>query len=94
MKLIYDPKHNIAYMRLHEKKARVETIRVSDELNVDIAPDGTVYGIELLDANAQLEAEDDGNLVIINEAIGLRQELPLAVHESSREYKARKKPRS
>ena len=33
MKLTYDPKHNIAYMRLHEKKAQVETIRVSDELN-------------------------------------------------------------
>lgn len=42
MRLTYDPKHNIAYMRLREKKAQVETIRVSDELNVDIAPDGTV----------------------------------------------------
>ena len=46
MKLTYDPKHNIAYMRLHEKKGQVDTVRVSDELNVDIAPDGTVYGIE------------------------------------------------
>jgi uncharacterized protein YuzE len=91
MKLTYDPKHNIAYMRLHEKKAQVETIRVSDELNVDIAPDGTVYGIELLDANAQLEAEDDGNLVIINEAIGRRQELPLPVHEGPTGYTTKKK---
>ena len=73
MKLTYDRKHNIAYMRLHEKRAQVETIRVSDELNVDIAPDGKVYGIELLNANAQLEAEDDGNLVVINEAMGRRQ---------------------
>ena len=73
MKLTYDPKHNIAHMRLHEKRAQVETIRVSDELNVDIAPDGKVYGIELLNANAQLEAEDDGNLVVINEAMGRRQ---------------------
>ena len=91
MKLTYDPKHNIAYFRLHEKKAQVETIRVSDELNVDIAPDGTVYGIELLDANAQLEAEDNGNLVVINEAIGRRQELPLAVHEGPAEYTPKKK---
>jgi uncharacterized protein YuzE len=94
MKLTYDPKHNIAYMRLHEKKAQVETIRVSDELNVDIAPDGTVYGIELLDANAQLQAEDDGNLVIINEALGRRQEMPLAVRETPTEYKTRKKRRT
>jgi len=49
----------------------VETIRVSDEMNVDISPDGTVYGIELLNANAQLEAEDNGNLVVINEAVGM-----------------------
>jgi len=91
MRLTYDPKHNIAYVRLHEKKGQVDTVRVSDELNVDIAPDGTVYGIELLNANAQLEAADDGNLVVINEAIGRRQEMPLAVREGPVEYTARKK---
>ena len=91
MKLTYDPKHNIAYFRLHEKKGQVDTVRVSDELNVDMAPDGTVYGIELLNANAQLEAEDDGNLVIVNEAIGRRQQLPLAVQEGPVEYTTRKK---
>jgi uncharacterized protein YuzE len=48
MKLTYDPRYNIAYIRLLEKKAQVETIQVSDELNIDIAPDGRVYGIELL----------------------------------------------
>ena len=94
MKLTYDPKHNIAYLRLHEKKAQVDTIRVSDELNVDIGPDGTVYGIELLNANVQIEAEDNGNLVVINEAIGQRQELPLVVRERESQYKARKKRRA
>ncbi|MEW6668682.1 MAG: DUF2283 domain-containing protein [Thermodesulfobacteriota bacterium] len=92
MKLTYDPAHNIAYLRLHEKREQVDTIRVSDEMNVDIAPDGTVYGIELLNANAQIEAEDDGNLVVINEALGRRQELPLAVREAPGEYKVKKKP--
>lgn len=92
MKLTYDPTHNIAYLRLHQKKAQVDTIRVSDEMNVDIAPDGTVYGIELLNANAQLEAEDDGRLVVINEALGKRQELPLAVREAPAKYKAKRKP--
>jgi uncharacterized protein YuzE len=38
MKLTYDPKHNIASLRLHEKTSQVETIRVSDEMNVDISP--------------------------------------------------------
>lgn len=47
MKLTYDPARNIAYLRLRPMGTDIETIRVSDELNVDIAPDGSVYGIEL-----------------------------------------------
>ena len=38
MKLTYDRDRNIAYLRLRPKGVDVETIRVSDELNVDIAP--------------------------------------------------------
>ena len=77
MKLVYDPRYNIAYLRLHEKTAQVETLRLSDEMNVDIAPDGTIYGIELLNANQQLRSEDQGNLVVVNEAVGDRREIPL-----------------
>ena len=77
MKLVYDPRQNIAYLRLHEKTAQVQTLHLSDEMNVDIAPDGTIYGIELLNANQQLRSEDQGNLVIINEAVGDRREIPL-----------------
>lgn len=77
MKLSYDFRYNIAYLRLHEKKEEVETIRVSNELNVDIAPDGTVYGIELLNANEQLRAEDQGKLVVVNEERGESEEIPL-----------------
>ena len=93
MKLTYDSKLNIAYFRLHEKKGQVETVRVSDELNVNMAPDGTVYGIELLNANAQLEAEDNGNLVVVNESVGIRQELPLTVREGPAEYRTKRKRR-
>ena len=60
MRLTYDPRQNVAYIRLRDRRADVETIRVSDELNIDIAPDGTVYGIELLNANEQLRAGDGG----------------------------------
>jgi uncharacterized protein YuzE len=56
MKLTYDPKHNIAYIQLREKTAEVETIHLSDELLIDVAPDGTVYGMEFLNANDQLGA--------------------------------------
>jgi hypothetical protein len=44
-----------------------------------MAPDGTIYGIELLNANDQLQCEDTGRLLVINEATGERAELPLAV---------------
>jgi uncharacterized protein YuzE len=67
MKLTYDRKRNIAYLRLRPRGTEVETIRVSDELNVDIAPDGSVYGIELLNANEQLRSADDGKLVLVDE---------------------------
>ncbi|MBI5099932.1 MAG: DUF2283 domain-containing protein [Nitrospirae bacterium] len=77
MKLTYDTRYNIAYLMLHEKPAEVETIKVSDELNVDIAPDGTIYGIELLNANDQLLKEDLGKLLVINEATGKRAEVSL-----------------
>ena len=79
MKLTYDPRYNIAYIRLHEKRTEVETIKVSDELNVDIAPDGTIYGIELLNANEQLRKEDEGKVLVINEATGEQVEVPLAL---------------
>lgn len=79
MKFTYDPRYNIAYIRLREKRAEVENIRISDELVVDMAPDGTIYGIELLNANEQLRREDMGRLLVINEATGERAELPLAI---------------
>jgi uncharacterized protein YuzE len=65
VQLSYDPVRNIAYLRLREAAgAEVETIRLSDEVNVDLAPDGSVYGIELLNANTQLRAADGDRLVL------------------------------
>jgi uncharacterized protein YuzE len=58
MRLTYDPRHNIAYILLREKRAEVESIRVSDEVTVDLAPDGMIYGIELLNTNEQLQREN------------------------------------
>jgi len=77
MKFTYDPRYNVAYIRFKEKQAEAESIKVSDELVVDIAPDGTVYGIELLNANEQLQRGDMGDLVVVNEATGEHIELPL-----------------
>lgn len=83
MRITYDPRYNIAYLRFQDKREEVETIRVSDELNVDMAPNGTIYGIELLNANEQLQRGDMGGLIVINEATGERTELPLAACEAT-----------
>ena len=79
MKFTYDPRYNIAYIRFHEKTTEVETIRISEELAVDLAPDGTIYGIELLNANEQLKREDMGKLLVVNEATGEQRELSLGI---------------
>lgn len=76
MKLSYDPEYNVAYIQLRRKSGKVKTVQVSDELNVDLAADGTIYGIELLNANAQL-AKGKG-LVLENLRTGRREKLSLA----------------
>ena len=79
MLLSYDPRQNIAYLRLRDPEGvEIETMRLSDELNIDLAPDGTVYGIELLNANAQLGATNSGFLVVVDEETGRRVEVPLS----------------
>lgn len=75
MKLSYDSKANIAYVRFHEKRGTVTTLKISDEVNIDLAADGSIYGIELLNANEQL-AEDQGRLIV--ETGRGRQEIELA----------------
>ncbi|MCH7558659.1 MAG: DUF2283 domain-containing protein [Planctomycetes bacterium] len=77
MRFTYDPRYNVGYIRFREKQVQVESIRLSDELVVDMAPDGTVYGIELLNANEQLQSGDMGELIVINEATGEHTKLPL-----------------
>jgi len=77
MRLTYDPKYNIAYLKFQEKSAEVQTLKVSEELNIDLAPDGTIYGIELLNANEQMFRQDEGKFLLINEVTGAKAEIPL-----------------
>ena len=78
MKLTYDARYNIAYLRLKEKSAEVETIHLTDDLNIDIAPAGEVYGIEFLNANEQLAKPDLGKLRLEHSTTGAVAELDIA----------------
>ena len=75
MKLTYDPKFNIAYFGFREKTEEVTTIKISDELTVDLTSDGKIYGIELLNANEQLKSEPSHNLFIENSENGKLKEV-------------------
>ena len=77
MKLTFDLDHNIAYLRLADPPAQVDTIRVSDELNIDLTADGKVYGIELLNANEQLQGLAGGRLLVENEETGQKVDVAL-----------------
>ncbi len=76
MEMSFDPKYNIAYIRFRPKIKGLESIKISDELVIDLAPDGSVYGIELLNANEQLHLEN-GKLKLINEKTGEKVALQL-----------------
>lgn len=82
MQLSYDPSVNIAYIRLKKKTGKVRTVRVSDYLNVDVATDGSIYGIELLNANEQLRENKSKYFRLVNEVSGESAEL--AIGASSR----------
>jgi len=77
MDISYDPRYNIAYLRFREKTSEVETRHVSDEINIDISPDGKIYGIELLNANEQLIKGK--KISITDESTGKAFDIPLSI---------------
>jgi uncharacterized protein YuzE len=78
MHLTYDPELNVAYIRFRSKRAKVTTVAVSEELNVDIGPDGKVYGIELLNPNEQLGSQKVKKFIVRNQKSGKTAQLALA----------------
>ena len=78
MKLTFDAEANAAYLQLREKTGDLETIVVTDSLNVDVLPDGTVYGIEFLNATHQLGAGWDDQLKIVDLVSGKEKTLKVA----------------
>ncbi len=78
MRLEYDPKYNVAYIRFLEGPAKdLQTLHVSEELNIDMTPNGHIYGLELLNANEQLFRQDAGKLVIENRHSGQTETISL-----------------
>jgi uncharacterized protein YuzE len=62
-------------IRLRRKAAGVKTVHVSEEMNIDLSPDGKVYGIELLNAREQLIKGK--KISFVDESTRKARELPL-----------------
>lgn len=75
MKITYNPKYNVAYLALKEKHEEVSSVKLSEDVYIDISHDGTLYGIELLNANEQLNEPEQGKLTFTNLISGKTQEL-------------------
>ena len=60
-----------------QRLAMSKTIRISDDLLIDISSDGLVFGIELLNANEQ-PTQDDGKFVFVDSGSGEEKTLKVA----------------
>lgn len=79
MKLTYDPAYNIAYITFREKTKNVNSLKLSEEIIIDLLPDGSVAGVELLNANEQLNAVEKGKLIFITQLLGKSKQQEISV---------------
>lgn len=54
MEISYDPKVDAAYIRFKKGKFQVITHRLTEDIAINYASDGSVVGIEILDASKYL----------------------------------------
>ena len=56
MKFTYDPSVNAAYIyfKNHKRKMQVTTIRINEDIAIDLGEDEEIFGIEILDASKHL----------------------------------------
>lgn len=66
MKISYDPEVDALYIRLIEGKYECRTLRLNDEIALNIGPGEKLVGIEILDAKEVLGSGKLPNLVVEN----------------------------
>jgi len=57
MRVIYNPKSDLLYLRLDDRKQQVINHRVDENLVLDLGDDQKIVGIEVLDASKHLSLE-------------------------------------
>ncbi|MGH8614039.1 MAG: DUF2283 domain-containing protein [Gammaproteobacteria bacterium] len=66
MKISYDEEVDALYIRLLEGNYECRTLRLSDEVALNIGPGESLVGIEILDAKQVFGAEEIPRLVVEN----------------------------
>jgi uncharacterized protein YuzE len=66
MKISYDSEIDALYIRLLEGDHECRTLRLNDEVALNIGPGETLVGIEILDAKHVFGAEEIPGLVVEN----------------------------
>ena len=66
MKISYDPEVDALYIRLIEGKQECRTLRLNDEIALNIGPGETLVGIEILDAKEVLGKGELPKVVLEN----------------------------
>ncbi|MBI2856742.1 MAG: DUF2283 domain-containing protein [Chloroflexi bacterium] len=54
MKITYDPEADAAYIRFKRGRVEVTTIRLSEDVAIDLGPGEEVVGIEILNASKNM----------------------------------------
>ena len=58
MKIYYDDKTDLLYLRLDERQQEVINNRVTEDVVLDIGERGKIVGIEILDASTHVDLEN------------------------------------
>ena len=66
MKISYDPEVDALYIRLIEGEYECRTLRLNEEIALNIGPGEKLVGIEILDAKEVLGSGTLSNLVVEN----------------------------
>jgi uncharacterized protein YuzE len=66
MRIDYDPESDAMYIRLVEGAFELRTVRLTDDINLDMGPGERLIGIEILDARRVLAGGNLPDLVVAN----------------------------
>jgi len=65
MRIRYDPTVDAAYIYFQEGKPQVTTVRLNEDIAVDLGPNEEVFGIEVLAASRHLGLKPDAPAVTL-----------------------------